>query len=99
MGRLYAIVLILSACGDNDVTNGPKGQSPDPGTVGGVQTPEPTAREQPDVCAVRDWTTLFAGDPAMDLSVVGDFSVGGAAIGGTVLAVPRVGGTMTGFVI
>jgi hypothetical protein len=68
--------------------------TPNPGGALGT-----TQRFAPEVCGVREWTTLIAADPAMDISVIGNLSVAGAPSGATVLAVPRAGGTITGFSI
>ena len=45
---------------------------------------------------MRHWNTAF-NDPLLDISVVGAFSMAGLPSGGTLLATPRVGGTITGF--
>src|SRR5262249_22591307 len=77
-------------CGDNiDVQPGQH----DPGgtNTGGDLNPLP--RTYPEVCGVAQWTTVIARNPALDLSVVR------RPYRATPLAVPRKGGTMTGFAV
>src|SRR5262249_20610505 len=53
----------------------------------------PLPRTFPMVCGAATWTTSIAADPAMHISVTP------RPYGAVVLAVPRAGGTMTGFAI
>src|SRR5687767_13987797 len=92
MGRFLSIVAVLAAaCGDNSDVEGP-GPGPND-DIGPLNTGDVIPRYFPQVCGARSWTTNIADDPAMDLSVAP------RPEGATILAVPRVGGSMTGFVL
>ncbi len=94
--RLFGWVLMVLAagCGDNL-------EAPAPAAAGGeaVHIPDVTAgptaaaRYLPEVCKVAHWTVPPGGDAKLALSIA---SVRGRT---ALLAVPTVGGTMTGFTI
>src|SRR5512140_3542800 len=90
MGRFFASILFLAACGDN-LQEGPGTHDPGGTNTGGGLTPSP--RTEPEVCGFAQWTTPPAADPAMVVSIVH------RPYGATVLAVPQAGGTMTGFAV
>jgi hypothetical protein len=92
MGRFSSVLLVLlAACGDN-----PSSDGVDPVPVDGI---EPSgnaieaARYVPSVCSVRSWTAGGGGDVALDVSVAP------RPDGAAVLATPRTGGTLTGFLL
>jgi hypothetical protein len=89
MGRFFASILFLAACGDN---LGIQGEDPGIDPTGGNVT-DPLPRLVPEVCGFAQWTTVTNADPALQTSVVQ------RPYGATILAVPRNGGTMTGFAI
>lgn len=92
MGRFSSVLfLLLAACGDNLTVEGPEsGPDPDVTPVGNAtQTPH----YAPAVCGVQTWSTSAVNDPAMNVSVVA------RPDGATVLATPRAGGIMQGFVL
>ena len=92
MGRFSAIVLVLAAaCGDNlsPEDNGP-GQK-DQIDPNGNATAVP--RYVPSVCGVQTWSPNTVGDPSLNVSVAA------RPDGAVVLAAPRAGGTLTGFVL
>ncbi len=91
MGRFSSILLLLLvACGDNVTDDGVVSGLPDEVQPNGNATPLP--RYVPTVCGVQSWTTNLADD-AMNVSVA-PFP-GGAAV----LATPRAGGSIAGFVL
>lgn len=87
MGRFFASVLFLAACGDNsdlDLSGNPDQVEPgDNGTV--------AARYQPAVCGVMAWDNVGL-DAAQDVSVTARPN-GGA----TFFSAPLAGGSLTGF--
>ena len=92
MGRFSSVlVLLLAACGDNVA---PEGVGPGPADEvdpSGNATDIP--RYVPSVCGVQTWNTSVFADPGMNVSVVPHSS------GAAVLATPRAGGLVTGFVL
>jgi hypothetical protein len=93
MGRFSSVlVLLLAACGDNLVGDG--GQSPvpiDEVDQSGNATEVP--RYVPSVCGVQTWTSSLNADAGMNVSVAP------RSDGAVVLATPRSGGSLTGFVL
>lgn len=90
MGRFCALVLVLAACGDNEVptiAQAPSGQ-PNPS---GVQDPNPQPRYAASVCGVQMWTPSIAIDPASQLLVVPQ------ATGAAIMQLPASGGTISAF--
>jgi hypothetical protein len=95
MGRFSTVViLLLAACGDN--LDG--GDELDPTQIEGLDQIEgrgvgtTTQRFVPQVCGSQTWTTNITGE-AMNVSV----AMNGQA--SVVLATPRKGGTLVGFVV
>jgi hypothetical protein len=98
MGRFSSVlVLLLAACGDN--------LEVDPGAPLPLHQVDPdgnataTPRYVPSVCGVQSWTTGLAAIPGMNVSVAARHDVTGVPDGAVVLATPREGGTLTGFVL
>jgi hypothetical protein len=86
------LVLLLAACGDNLVDDDVTGRSPvDELETAGIAADPP--RYLPAVCGVQSWTTNITGDAGMNVSVAPHPD------GAAVLATPRVGGSLTGFVL
>lgn len=91
MGRFSSILLLLLvACGDNLTDDGVVSGLPDQVHPNGNGTALP--RYVPAVCGVQSWTTDLAAD-AMNVSVAPH------PAGAAVLAVPRAGGSIAGFVL
>jgi hypothetical protein len=93
MGRFSSLVFVLlAACGDN--LNGPEGAGPGPTdevSPNGNATDIP--RYVPSVCGVETWSMNTMRDAGINVSVAP--RAGSAAV----LAVPRSGGSMMGFVL
>jgi hypothetical protein len=89
MGRFYAIVFLLAACGDNEPGPVTVDNSQQPAGAGGaLQTP---TREVPQVCAELQWTSTGVATTDVHLSISarqGDFAI---------LGVPTAGGELDGF--
>jgi hypothetical protein len=85
------MLVLLAACGDNLISDGAGPGPADEVSPNGNATNIP--RYVPSVCGVQTWQTNIAGDPAMNVSVAE--VPGGAAV----LATPRSGGKLTGFVL
>ena len=91
MGRFYAIVFLLAACGDNEQPPVTVDNSQQPAGAGGVL--QPAAREVPEVCAELQWTSTGVATTDVRLSIAarqGDFAI---------LGVPTAGGALDGFAI
>jgi hypothetical protein len=92
MGRFSSILLLLlAACGDNLTLEGPGPGPGDEVSPNGNATATP--RYVPSVCGVQTWSTNITGDPGMNVSVAA------RPDGAAVLATPRMGGMLTGFVL
>jgi hypothetical protein len=93
MGRFSSlVVLLLAACGDNLVDGGTSPVPIDDVDPSGNASELP--RYVPSVCGVQTWSTnVTGGDAGMNVSVAP------RADGAVVLATPRAGGLLTGFVL
>ena len=92
MGRFSSVfLLLLAACGDNVVGDGAGPYPVDDVDPSGNATATP--RYVPSVCGAQSWTTNITGDLSMNVSVAS------RADGAAVLATPRAGGSLTGFVL
>jgi hypothetical protein len=90
MGRFLAsLLIVVAACGDNLEP----GQTPGPNGTNTGPDLNPLPHTYPEICGYAQWTTVIAADPMMQVSVVKRL------YGADVLAVPRAGGTLTGFAI
>jgi hypothetical protein len=91
MGRLSACLFLIAACGDS--ATGTEAADPlhAPLDPSGLLTPQPSARLTPSVCGVAEWSVPAGANPALDVSVA---STRGLT---AIVAVPQVGGAMTGF--
>ena len=94
MGRLFAVILVLAACGDNQPvvgTNAPTtGDNVPPASLGTTTTPP---RLAPSLCRATSWTG--APIPALDA----DLAIAGDAAHVAVVATPRKGGAAVGFTL
>lgn len=88
MGRFFAIVLVLAACGDN--LAGPTATAPRNGAVGAGNSLAPVTNLVPQVCGDLQWTGVVA-DPAVQVSAVATSSKV------DLIAAPLAGGTLTGY--
>src|SRR6476661_5592558 len=91
MGRIFAIVLLLAACGDNEKPGTPANLAEQPAGVGGAVLPG--TREVPVVCGDLQWSSTGVSTMAMRLSVAPGPS------GFAIIGVPAAGGTLEGFVL
>jgi hypothetical protein len=95
MGRFSSVlvVVLLAACGDNLVGDeGGAGRGP-AGEVDPNGNATDVPRYVPSVCSVQTWATNVTGDAGMNVSVAPNSN------GAAVLATPRIGGMLTGFVL
>jgi hypothetical protein len=92
MGRFSSILFLVAVgCGDNlGQPTGPEQMGGD--TNLGANAPI-TPRFVPEVCGVAQWTTVAVSDLRVDMSVAATSDIT------SVLAVPRFGGSLTGFQI
>jgi hypothetical protein len=92
MGRFSSVlVLLFAACGDNLAPDGAGPGPADEVDPNGNATNVP--RYAPQVCGVQTWSTSISADAGMNVSVVPHPS------GAAVLATPRIGGPLTGFML
>jgi hypothetical protein len=94
MRSFIAVSMVLMAgCGDNTAGD-PAGPQDDHGDLtGGIDDDGSVARLLPEVCASRAWPEVLAEAKDTDLAVVP------TAHGAAVLAVPRTGGALRGFLV
>lgn len=88
MGRFFAIVLVLAACGDN--LAGPTATAPRGGAAGAVNSLAPVTTLVPQVCGDLQWTGVVA-DPAVQVSAVA------ASSQVELISAPLAGGSLTGY--
>ena len=90
MGRLFACVLLVAACGDNVVVDpSPAETLATHGVNGGSVT---VARYVPSVCAVNNWSVPFA-TPSVDVAITSEHGVT------SLLTAPAAGGQLAGFAV
>src|SRR5450432_86956 len=89
MGRLFAWVLFVAACGDNMIVDPSPAETHADGLNGVNVT---VARYVPSVCAVNNWSMPFA-TPSVDVAIASESGVT------SLLNVPAAGGPLAGFAV
>jgi hypothetical protein len=91
MGRLFACVLFVAACGDNLIVD--PSSSKTVTNFGGESVTTPTAHYVPAVCGTSSWSLPFPNTPSVDVAIASEREQT------SVLVTPTSGGAVDGFVL